>query len=237
MALLTSQRNTEMLGDRRMFNYPVEANTNVYLGAMVALDANGNAVPAQPFGAAPLSALTVVGRADRLVGGVPGQDALNNPGVAGAISVTVRRGVFKYDNDGSIAQAQVGAKCFALDDHTVGASDGSGATVVPNTTEITFPAAAPLLVVLGGENIVKGSVIATSLSGGAGTVYVEGTDYLIDYQAGLITARAGGGIAASANVYITYKYGAPTRPVVGRVVQLDTDGVWVDFEDQGAQAV
>ena len=47
MAALTNSRNTPELADGgRMQVYPVEANTTVYLGSIVALNANGNAVPA-----------------------------------------------------------------------------------------------------------------------------------------------------------------------------------------------
>ena len=47
MAALTSSRNTPEMSDfGRMQVYPVEANTTIYLGSMVALNANGNAVPA-----------------------------------------------------------------------------------------------------------------------------------------------------------------------------------------------
>ena len=47
MAALTNSRNTpEIADDGRIRVFGVEANTNVFLGRMVALNANGNAVPA-----------------------------------------------------------------------------------------------------------------------------------------------------------------------------------------------
>ena len=55
--------------------YPVEANTNVYLGSIVALNANGNATPASS-----VANLKLIGRAEMVYGGIPGQDAVNNPG-------------------------------------------------------------------------------------------------------------------------------------------------------------
>jgi hypothetical protein len=64
MAALTSSRNTPEMSDfGRMQTYPVEANTTVYLGSMVALNANGNAVPA-----ASVAGLRLVGRAERSAG-------------------------------------------------------------------------------------------------------------------------------------------------------------------------
>jgi len=210
--------------------YPVEANTNVYLGSIVALNANGNATPASSG-----VNLKLIGRAEMVYGGIPGQDAANNPGAAGAISIVARRGVFMYAvNDASIAAAQVGQMAFAVDDNSVSASDGSGATaVVAQST--TFPASASAQIVsLGHEAVAKVKIHSTS---GGGTVYVEGTDYVVDYQAGLVMLIAGGAIAAAATVFIDYNWGAPTRSAAGRIAGLDPSGqVWVDFWHQSVAA-
>ncbi len=130
MAALTNARNTpEMADSGRMRVYPVEANTNVYLGGMVALNAAGDAVPASATTTV-ANALKIIGRAEYVTNGIPGQNALNNPGVAGAISITARKGVFLYATDGSVGVAQVGLLCFALDDNNVTALDrASGASV------------------------------------------------------------------------------------------------------------
>ena len=130
MAALSNSRNTpEMADGGRMRVYPVEANTNIYLGGMVALNAAGNAVPATATTTV-ANALRVVGRAEYVKNGIPGQNAINNPGAAGAISITARKGVFLYATDGSVGAAQLGLNCFALDDNTVTALDrASGAGV------------------------------------------------------------------------------------------------------------
>jgi hypothetical protein len=232
MAALTNSRNTPELADGgRMQVYPVEANTTVYLGSIVALNTNGNAVPATSA-----ATLKLIGRAEMTHNGIPGQDAVNNPGAAGAISVVCRRGAFMYAvNDGSIAAAQVGMMAFAVDDNSVSASDGSGATaVVAQST--TFPASgSPQIVNVGHENISKVRVHGTS---GGGTVYTEGTDYLIDYQAGLVMLVSGGAIAAAGTVFTDYNWGAPTRSVAGRIVNIDPSGqVWIDFWHQSTAAV
>jgi hypothetical protein len=129
MAALSNSRNTpEMADGGRMRVYPVEANTNIYLGGMVALNAAGNAVPASATTTV-ANAQRVVGRAEYVKNGIPGQNALNNPGAAGAIAITARKGVFLYATDGSVGAAQVGLVCFALDDNTVTATDRSGGAV------------------------------------------------------------------------------------------------------------
>ncbi|HVA80966.1 MAG TPA: hypothetical protein VNF29_08575 [Candidatus Binataceae bacterium] len=130
MAGLTNSRNTPELSDGgRMRVFGVEANTNVYLGGMLALDASGNAVPASAT-TTTANALRIVGRAERVLNGIPGENAINNPGAAGAISITARKGVFLYDQDGSITAAAFGSACFALDDHTVTAADRATGSAV-----------------------------------------------------------------------------------------------------------
>src|ERR1700690_2950055 len=130
MAALTSSRNTpEMADGGRIRVVNVEANTTVFLGSMVAIDAAGNAVPAS---ATPTTgnAQKVIGRAEYLVNGIPAQNAVNNPGVAGALQIAIRKGVFLYSQDSSITAAAVGSPCFALDDNNVTATDrASGASV------------------------------------------------------------------------------------------------------------
>ncbi len=130
MAALTNSRNTPELGDGgRIRVLGVEANTTIYLGGMVAINSSGNAVPASAT-TTTANALKVIGRADSVVNGIPGQNAVNNPGAAGALQVNARKGVFMYAQDGSITAASVESPCFAIDDNTVSANDrASGATV------------------------------------------------------------------------------------------------------------
>ena len=231
MAALTNSRNTPELADGgRMQAYPVEANTTVYLGSMAALDANGNAVPASST-----PGLKIIGRAEMVSEGLPGQDAVNNPGAAGAIAIVARRGVFMYAvNDGSIGAAQVGQIAFAVDDNSVSSSDGSGATAVI-AQPMTFPASSSAQIAsLGHESVSNVKVHSTA---GGGTAYTEGTDYVADFQAGLIMLINGGGIAAAATVYIDYNWGARARSAAGRIVALDPSGqVWIDFWHQSPQA-
>jgi hypothetical protein len=123
MAALSNSRNTPELSDgARMRVFAVEANTNIYLGGILALDAAGYAVPASAT-TTTANPLRIIGRAEKVVNGIPGENALNNPGAAGAISITARKGVFLYDQDNSITAAELGMVCFAIDDHTVTATD------------------------------------------------------------------------------------------------------------------
>lgn len=104
---LTNDRNTpERNGS--LVNLPVEAGTVIYAGAIVAVNAAGNAVPA-----ADAAGLTVIGRAEA--------QADNSAGAAGAISITVRRGVFRYANSGAspLTAADVGQVAHVADDATV----------------------------------------------------------------------------------------------------------------------
>jgi hypothetical protein len=118
---LTSQRNTPEYQTPRRLIVPVEASTKIYLGSLVGLDASGYAVPAT-------TAVIVLGRADRLFNGIPGQDADNSAGAAGAISIEVVRGCFSWDiHSSDIAQANVGNPAYAVDDHTVSSSSNAGA--------------------------------------------------------------------------------------------------------------
>lgn len=120
----------------------VEAQTRIYVGSLVAVDTNGYAVPAQPLGAAPLDTLEIVGVMLGVLNGSPGENADNTtyassfavtPGTRigdeGALKIRVGRGVFGFDNDGSLNEANVAAMplVFAVDDHTVSLSD-NGAT-------------------------------------------------------------------------------------------------------------
>jgi hypothetical protein len=130
MAALTTSRNTpEMADGGRIRVLNVEANTTIFLGSMVALNAAGNAVPASAT-TTTANAQKVIGRAEYVVNGIPSQNAVNNPGTAGAIQVAVRKGVFMYAQDNTITAASVGSECFALDDNNVTATDrASGASV------------------------------------------------------------------------------------------------------------
>lgn len=116
MAALTADRNTVARpGDLR--EPPVKANALIFVGAMVAIDATGFAVPA-----AAVAALRVIGRAD--------QRADNTGGADGALRIRTHRGVFRYGNSAAadlIGLKDIGQPCYAVDDQTVALTSNSGA--------------------------------------------------------------------------------------------------------------
>jgi hypothetical protein len=87
--------------------YPMAASTTIYAGTLVALNADGRAVPA-----ADTAGLRVVGRAEQ---------TLTNGTTAGEISVDVKEGVFLYNNSATDAvdANDRGKACFVEDDNTV----------------------------------------------------------------------------------------------------------------------
>jgi hypothetical protein len=115
MSALSAARNTqERQGD--VLGFPVGAAKTIYQGGLVVLDA-GYAEPGNVD-----TDLIAVGRAEETVD--------NSAGSAGDLNVRVRRGIFKFGNSAStdlIAQADVGADCYIVDDQTVAKTNGSSA--------------------------------------------------------------------------------------------------------------
>lgn len=114
----SDKEGTEELPDIPLYAFPVETNTQIFGGTMVATNAAGNAVPASAAGAK-----IVWGRCERQINNLN----TNAPfGAAGAQFVLVRKGIFYQNQDATIAQANVGQNCFAVDDNTVSLSDNGG---------------------------------------------------------------------------------------------------------------
>ena len=110
MASLTSDRNTpERTGES--FAFPAKANTTIFRGSLVALEA-GYVVPGHTA-----TGLVAVGRAEQVV-----EDQF------GVAQVVARRGVFRFGNlsGDAVTQAEVGADCYIVDDQTVAKTDGGG---------------------------------------------------------------------------------------------------------------
>ena len=113
MTALTAARNTlERAGD--VVGYPVKGSVKALQGGIAVLNA-GYAAPGTTA-----TGLIAVGRFE--------ETADNTGGANGAISVQVKRGTFKYGNSSAgdlIAQADVGADCYIVDDQTVAKTNGS----------------------------------------------------------------------------------------------------------------
>ncbi|MGI6542961.1 MAG: hypothetical protein ACOX44_07870 [Limnochordia bacterium] len=116
---LTKDRNT-LRREGDFVVLPVAAGVRIHLGALVAVDADGNAVPA-----ANTEGLRAVGRADEAVD--------NRDGAAGSAKVQVRRGVFLWWNDSAlpVTPGMVYQECFIRDDETVRARDEDAGAANP----------------------------------------------------------------------------------------------------------
>lgn len=114
MAALTAPRNTiKRSGDVREIG--VKAATKIWQGSMVAVDANGYAVP---FATA--TTLRGLGRAELT--------ADNTAGGNNAIKAKVGAGIYRFANSASgdlITTADIGADCYGVDDQTVAKTSGS----------------------------------------------------------------------------------------------------------------
>ncbi|MFA4904443.1 MAG: capsid cement protein [Desulfobaccales bacterium] len=94
-------------------DFPVAANTKIFAGSLVCVNATGYAVPAADT-------------AGHRFAGVAMEQVDNSGGSDGGQSVNLRRtGVFEFDAL-SITQAMVGTPMYASDDHTF--DDATGAT-------------------------------------------------------------------------------------------------------------
>lgn len=115
MPPLTSGRNTPRLtGDDRQG--AVAASTKIYAGAIVMRNATGYLTKGQTA-----TGLVGVGRAEEL--------ADNSAGADGGQTVTYRTGSYRYANSAAadeITAADIGTKCYAVDDQTVAKTDGTG---------------------------------------------------------------------------------------------------------------
>jgi len=115
MAALTQDRAIVRRSGRDLA-LPVEANSKIWGGGIVVVNANGNAVK----GAATQNGLRAAGIAE--------DPADNSSGAAGAITVSTLRGCFRLANGTAadlLARADIGATCYVIDDQTVGKTNGS----------------------------------------------------------------------------------------------------------------
>jgi len=104
---LNAPRDTIERG-RDLLVLRVAAGAKIHAGALVAVNATGFAVPG-----AVAATLKAAGRAEG--------SADNTGGADGAISITVKRGAFRFGNHGADAvdQSSLLGDCYILDDATV----------------------------------------------------------------------------------------------------------------------
>ncbi|GAC1536356.1 MAG: hypothetical protein NVS3B10_00210 [Polyangiales bacterium] len=224
MAALTKDIKTDQLDtpdvvEPRLLSIPVEANTSIFAGSMVAVNAAGRAVPASAA-----AGLQIVGLCDR--------QALNTTaagfGTAGAINVLVRRGGF-YLNAGAgvdaIAQANLLSVCYASDDNTVNLTDAGG-TRPPAGVVFDIRSDGKIGVLLGVMGLAP--VVAEQALGSifkARNVVTSIAAY--PSVAGVITGNVNGALGAQDGV----------TNVVGDVVLLQAGIANVAAKDAGAYVV
>lgn len=119
MAALTNARDTnEIANGAKYLVLPVKGATTIYQGSIVALDANGYAIPGKKA-----TDITAAGRAEETVA---------NSGADGELVIKVSRGVFVFENTATTANkvtaAHVLKPCYIEDDQTVTAL-ATGASV------------------------------------------------------------------------------------------------------------
>lgn len=121
MTALTKGRDTvSRVG--RLYSCPVAAGAMILQGAMVCLEAAGNAVPGSNTGG-----LKVRGRAE--------EPADNTAGAAGDVSVPVLEGEYLWENDGTIDRTHIGTVATVIDDQTVGTGGASDAGMITDVVD------------------------------------------------------------------------------------------------------
>jgi hypothetical protein len=111
---LTKDRNTKRR-DGVLFSDPLAAATRIFAGALVCLNAAGNAVPGA-------TATTLTAR------GVAQEHVDNSAGAAGDLRIESRRGVFPFVNSAAadeITRADIGTNAYIVDDQTVAKTSGT----------------------------------------------------------------------------------------------------------------
>ena len=122
MTALSADRNTPER-DGKFVALGVAASEKIWAGALVGRNASGLAVEATAS-----AALAILGRAEAR--------ADNTGGLDSAITVTARRGVFRFVNSAStdeIVAADIGKRCWLVDDQTVAKTPGVGVRPVAGT--------------------------------------------------------------------------------------------------------
>ena len=113
MTAATEARDTPRT-NAEFYYIPVAATTTCYQGTIACIDATGYATPG-----ATSTTLKAVGRFE---------ETLINAGSAGAVSINVRAGVYRWENSAStdtITIADVGNDCYIVDNQTVAKTSGT----------------------------------------------------------------------------------------------------------------
>jgi len=110
MALTADRTTPRRSGD--VIELPAAASKKFFAGALVAVDADGNATPG-----ATATTILGVGRCREQVD--------NSGGGAGAVTVPIEKGIFRFANSTGdpVTRADIGKECYIVDDQTVSHTD------------------------------------------------------------------------------------------------------------------
>lgn len=114
MAAMTGPRKVVSYGDEGITrSLPMAANTLIFNGALVMLNATGDAANA------------AAGAADLPVMGIAEETVDNTGGAAGDKEIRVRSGLFEFANDAThaLTRAMTGDLAYAQDNQTMAAND------------------------------------------------------------------------------------------------------------------
>lgn len=142
-ALAKDRKADELPG--KLLSYPVAASSLIYGGAMVGVNASGNAVKASAD-------------ATLVIPGVCDIQADNSSGAAGDIRVRVRPGIFAMNNSAggdAIAAGNREQLCYVVDDNTVALTDGGGTRPVAGVIKSIDPITSLVYVELGKPSLYQ----------------------------------------------------------------------------------
>lgn len=135
MAATIVDRNTPALHVERQIKLPLKAATDIPAGAIVSVDATGNAV----------NGADAVGQI------VMGRAAHAASYAAGDRWIVVERGVFWYANDGTVLTASIGSPCTILDNQTVSLAATTVNDIVAGYVEAVDSVLGVAVAMLGGK--------------------------------------------------------------------------------------
>lgn len=194
MAPLIERRLTPERGPND-WHLPVKANVVIHHGALVAIDANGFAIPA-----ATATGLKAGGRAEERADNSGGQD--------GDVLVKVRRGIFKWANSAAgdeITKADVGNHAFIVDDQTVAKTDGSGTRSIAGRIEDVEPSGVWVATGQGVLNAPGGALLAANNLSDLGAAATARANLNVAIGMGAPTFTIGDEAANTINVAVQLK--------------------------------
>lgn len=244
MTALAAPRPTPTLetGKNVWRTFPVAADVIIYPGAQVALNAAGNLVPATASTALVAAGIAVPKRHQmtRLLG------YIDSTGLAAAaMECEVQSCIALMVNSSSlITKAEVGDDCFMVDDQTVHKTDGGVAQITVATvvydagaaTGFTITGVVPTITVTAATDATATALALANAANARGdfsalytAVALAETITITKRTSGVFTLTKQVGGAADITQATDPAGVAPTRSKAGKIHDIDTRGVWVDY--------